>query len=313
MKPLDVLRSLDTPVVKRRLAYGAFALVAFALSLRWTFPSEAVRERLIFEAGARGWEIEMGDVGPGGVVGVRARDVRLQDRTGIKIPVDEVTASLRVLSLLAGKQVLAFDGRLYDGRITGVAQLSGDVRHLAMDVAGVDLARALPLKKATGMDLQGKLGGKVDLALPAAPDGKPTGRIDLDVAGAGITGGLVPVPGMTGGLPLPQVALGAVAAAVKLDQGKASVEKLEVRGGDAELVAEGLSVVLQPKLEFAPIMGKAKLRIQPAFWAKSGTSGFKGIAEMALAPSRGSDGAYQFSVFGSLGHPQFRPAGAGGQ
>jgi type II secretion system protein N len=310
MKLLDALRKLDSPVVKRRVLYGLFAVVAFALSLRWTFPSEAVKERLILEAGTRGWEIEFGDVGPGGVLGLRASDVRLQDRSGLKIPIDEVTASLQVLPLLVGRQVLAFDGRVYDGRITGTAGLSGDVRHVAMDVAGVDLARAIPLKKATGMDLQGKLAGKVDLALPAAADGKPTGRIDLDIAGAGINGGLVPIPGMAGGLPLPQVALGTVAAAVKLDQGKANAEKLEAKGGDAELVTEGVSVVLQPKMEFAPILGKAKVKIQPAFWNKSGTSGFKGIAEMALAPSRASDGSYQFSVFGTLGHPQLRPAGA---
>ena len=112
---------------------------------------------------------------------------------------------------------------------------------------------------------------------------------------------------------MPKVALGAIVAAVKLEQGKANVEKLEAKGGDAELTTDGLSVVLQPRLEFAPLMGKARLRVQDGFWSKSGTSGMKGVAEMALAPSRTSDGAYQFQVYGSLGHPQLRPAGASAQ
>jgi type II secretion system protein N len=302
------LKTIDWNLWRPRLAYGGFALLAFALSLRWTFPSEAVRERLILEAGARGWQIEVADVGPGGLLGVTAEGVQLEDASGLKIPIDRVTASLRILPLLTGKQVLAFDALVYDGRVTGTADLKGAVRRLAMEVSGLDLSRALPLRKATGVDLQGKLAGTVDLSVPAAPAEKPTGRIDLAVAEAGINGGQVPIAAM-GGAPiaLPRIALGAVTANVKLDGGKANVEKLEAKGGDAELAGEGLSVTLQPKLEYAPLFGRARLRLQPALWTRAGASGFKGLAEAALASARTPDGAYQFQVFGSLGHPQLRP------
>ena len=37
-----------------RLLYGAFTAVAFILALRWTFPAEAVKQRIIVEAAARG-------------------------------------------------------------------------------------------------------------------------------------------------------------------------------------------------------------------------------------------------------------------
>jgi type II secretion system protein N len=304
---------IDWKLWKPRLLYGAFALAAFVLALRWTFPAEAVKERIILEAGARGWTVDAQDVGPGGVLGVRARGVQLEDRAGTKIPVEDLTASIELLPLLVGRSVLAFDARLYDGRITGSADLSGDLRRVIFRASGVDLGRAVPLKKATGLDLQGKLAGTGDLVVPVAPNEKPTGRIDLTIADAGIAGGQVPVPGMGGGLSVPKVALGAVTAAVKLEQGKANVERLEAKGGDAELTTDGVSVVLQPRLEFAPLMGKARLRIQNAFWSKSGTSGMKGIAEMALAPSRAADGTYQFQVYGSLGHPQLRPMGANAQ
>jgi type II secretion system protein N len=152
----------------------------------------------------------------------------------------------------------------------------------------------------------------VDLVVPATPgETPPTGRIDLTVADAGVAGGQVPIPGMASGFALPKLSLGAVTAAVKLEGGKASVEKLEAKGGDAELEGEALSVALQGKLAFAPLSGRAKVRFQPAFWEKPATSSFKAIAEGMLASARTPDGAYQFQVYGSLAHPQLRPSSAG--
>lgn len=307
---LERLEKLDWNVWRPRLAYGGFALLAFLLALRWTFPAEAVRERLILEAGLRGWQFEAGDVAPGGLLGVRAREVRLEDRAGLVIPIDEVSASLGLLPLLVGRQVLAFDGRVYDGRVRGTAALSGEVRDVSLRIEGLDLARALPLRKATGLELVGKLGGRADLAVPEAPTGQPTGRIDLGVAGAGIAGGQLPLPGMGTVLTLPALGLGEVAAAVKLAGGKAEVEKLEARGGDAELTTEGLAVTLQPRLEYAPLFGRARLRFQPALWSKPGASTFKGLVEVALAPGRQPDGSYQLQVVGTLSQPRLIPGGA---
>ncbi len=297
---LDALRRAG---LRPRLAYGAFALIAFLLALRWTFPAEAVRERLILEAGVRGWQFDADDVAPGGLLGVRARDVRLEDDSGLVIPVDEVTASLRPLPLLIGRRVVTFDGRLYEGRVRGSADLSGDVRDVSLRVEDVDLARASSLQKLSGMAVQGKLSGTVELAVPEAPAEHATGRIDLAVAEAGIAGQLQ-LPGMTSGLTLPSVSLGAVTGAVKLAGGKAEVERLEARGGDAEVAAEGLSVTLQPRLEHAQLFGRARLRIQPALWGREGASAFRGLAEMALAPARTPDGAYLLQVVGTLGHPR---------
>jgi type II secretion system protein N len=294
-----------------RLLYGAFTAVAFILALRWTFPAEAVKQRIIVEAAARGWQIDMAEVGAAGFLGIDAEGVTVEDASGMKIPVDELTASLRLLPLLTGRRSVAFDARLYDGEVEGTADLSGEERHVAIAAEGVDLSRALPLRKATGMDVAGKLSGQADLVLPAAPTGRPTGRIDLTVKEAGLNGGRLPVPGMTGGFAVPKLALGEIVAAVALDQGKATFSKLEARGGDADFTAEGLYAVLQPRLEFAPISGKAKLRVKDAFWARREAQSLKGIAEAALASSRGRDGAWNFVVSGSVGKPQLRPAPPG--
>ncbi len=291
-----------------RVAYGAFALVAFALSLRWTFPSEAVKERLIMEAGRRGWQIDVERVSAGGLLGMRARGVKLETASGLAIPVDDLTASLRLLPLLVGRRSVAFDAVLYDGRVQGTADLSGAEQRVVLDVAAVDLSRALPLRKASGLDLLGKLSGKADLTLPAAANQRPIGRVDLTVKQAGLAGGQLPIPGSS--FALPRMGLGDVVAAVKVADGKATFEKMEATGGDAELRTDGLYFLVQPRMEFAPIFGKAKIKVQEAFWDKSGAQGFKGLAEMALG-AKGTDGAWSLAVTGSVGHPRMMPAGAG--
>jgi type II secretion system protein N len=303
--------TIDWKVWKPRLAYGGFTVLAFLLALRWTFPAEAVKERLIYEAGLRGWQIDVAHVSAGGFLGVRADDVKLDDGSGLSIPIDALTVSLRPLPLLLGSRSVAFDARFYDGRVDGRADLTAEAQHVVADVDGVDLGAALPLRKASGLDLLGKLSGSADVTLPSAAGGRPSGRVDLRLADAGIAGGTLPIPGMTGGLSLPKIAFGEVIAAVKLGDGRATFEKFEARGGDADVRAEGLYFVVQPRMEFAPISGKVRVKVADAFWQKSGTQGFKSVADMALASARGPDGAWTFAVTGSVGHPRLQPVGGG--
>lgn len=305
------MKKIDWIVWKPRLAYGAFAVLSFALALRWTFPTEAMRERLIVEAAARGWQIDVEHVTAGGVLGVHATGVKLESGSGLAVPIDDVTASLRVLPLLAGRRSVAFDASLYDGRVVGTADLSGPAAHVVAQVDGIDLGAALPLRKASGLDLLGRLRGAADVTVPAAPAEKPTGRVDLTVQDAGIAGGQLPIPGMTSGLALPRLGLGVVTAAVKLADGRATFERLDAKGGDAELQTDGLYFVVQPRMEYAPIFGKARLKVFDAFWAKKETQAFRSLAEATLASARGSDGAWSFNVTGSVGHPRLMPVPQG--
>jgi type II secretion system protein N len=298
---------LDWIVWRPRLAYGAFALLSFLLALRWTFPTDAAKQRLVLEAAARGWQVDAERVGPGGVLGLSAEGLTVESSSGLRIPVDALTASLRLLPLLGGRRSIAFDASLYDGRVRGTADLSGDQRSVVVTVEGVDLGLALPLRKALGADLLGILEGHADVVIPAAGDQKPTGLVELAIKDAGVAGGQVPIPGMTGGLTLPRASLGAVSARVKLDQGRATFEKLEATGGEAELSTQGLYAMLQPRIEAAPLFGRAKVKTQDAFWAKPQTQGLRSLADAALASSRGRDGAWNFQVAGSVGRPNLKP------
>jgi type II secretion system protein N len=157
------------------------------------------------------------------------------------------------------------------------------------------------------MDLLGRVNGTADVTAAGAGE-RLTGQVDLRIAEAGLAGGQLPITGMTGGIPLPRMDFGEVTAALKLGDGRGTFERLEASGGDAELRTEGLYFVVQPRMEFAPIFGKARLKVRDAFWAKSGTQGFKGLADAALAKAKGADGAWSFDVTGSVGHPRVLPA-----
>jgi len=309
---LSRLRQIDWNVWKPRLAYSAFFAVAFVLAFRQTFPVQALKERLILEASARGWHFDAADVGPAGIVGMRATDVVLEDRGGTRVALDEVAVSLRLLPLLIGTRSVAFDARLWEGRIRGTAGLGSGDRRVTASLQKLDLARAVPLRQALRLELVGIVSGSADVTLAGDPAGRSTGRVELSVAQAGVNGGQLPLPGMSSPLTIPKVGLGTLSAHVVLADGKGTFDKLEARNGDAELNGEGLYFVPQPRIPASPLYGKVGVRIADAFLDRPGNASFKGLLDLALRGSRGKDGFYQLQLYGSLGSPQARPIAAGG-
>lgn len=302
---------IDWSTWRPRLLYGAFFLAAFLLALRQTLPAAAVKDRLVLEAAQRGWTLDAEEAGPAGVVGVGLKGVVLKDRAGLAIPIEWLDVTVPVLPLLRGKVRVAVAARVYEGTVRGALDVTGAPQVLDLALDQVDLSRAVPLRKAAGVDLDGLASGTARITLPADAQGQPTGRIDLAVAGAGLAGGKVPVPGMQAPLTVPKLGLGQLTAAVKLEGGKATFEKLSTAGGDAVVTADGLTVTLAPKLEFAPLFGKVTLKLEDAFAQKPEGKTLKTLADLGLAQGKGKDGAYTLQVFGSLGHPQARPAPAG--
>lgn len=305
------MKAIDWTVWKPRLLYGAFFAAALLLALRQTFPAEAVKERLVLEAAQRGWQVNAAEAGPAGLIGVSLKDVTLKDREGLTIPVEQLDASLAVWQLLRGRRRLAFDARLYDGRVRGTFDLGGGPQAIDLRVDGLDLAQAVPLRKAAGVDLAGVVSGTGSLALGADDKAPAEGRLDLTVKDAGLAGGKLPVAGMPVGLTLPKVSLGQLTAVLKVAGGKGTFERLAATGGDAELTGDGLYFMVQPRLEYAPVFGKVSFKIAEPFAARPEVRPLKSLLDAALAGSKGRDGAYQLQLFGSLGHPQVRPAAGG--
>jgi type II secretion system protein N len=302
---------IDWSTWKPRLLYGAFFCVSLVLALRWTFPSSAVLERLSVEAATRGWQLQAAEAGPAGLIGLSLREVTLKDKAGLTIPLDRIDLTLPLWPLLTGKRRVAVDAWLYDGRVRGAFDLAAGPQEFRAELDRIDLARALPLRMASGVDLTGVATGTARLSIPADEKAKPEGRLVLAVKEAGLTGGKVNVPG-AGLLTLPAAKFGELAIELVLKDGKGTFEKLGATGGDVELTGEGLYFAWQPRLEFAPLFGKARLKLAPAFSSKPENRAFASLLDAALAGARSGEGTYGLQVFGTLGHPQLRPMGAAG-
>jgi type II secretion system protein N len=293
---------------QRNALYGVFAFVAFVFALRQTAPTEAVKERLVMEAAAQGWTLTVTDVFPAGLAGVGMTGVTLESREGLRLPIERLDATLRFASLFIGRRGLAFDARLFEGRVKGLVEEKGARRRLAATLAGIDLSRAVPLRKAIGVDVAGIVGGDLDVVLDEKEPAQSAGHVDLIVRDAAVNGGQTPVPGMGGALTLPKMAIGEIRAHGAVKDGRLTFDKLEAKGDDLEAGGEGFYVMMQPRMAFAPVFGKAKLKLRDTFWTKPGAAGFKPIVEAALAPARARDGAYGFQIFGTVSAPQARMA-----
>jgi type II secretion system protein N len=301
------LPKLELEGWKRTAAYVAFFVASFLLALHHTFPIEAVKERLILEAAGRGWQLRMNDLSPAGLAGVRAREVTLQTRDGTRIPVEELEASLGPWALFRGRRAVSFDATLFDGKVSGLSEQGRTTQRLQMKVSEIDLAKVGALRQATGLNLAGTLSADLDVTIDASDTAKNNGKIELTVKNAAIQGGEIAVPGMGGGLTVPKISLGTVAARGAVRGAKADFDKLEARGDDVEVSAEQLYAQLQPRLELSPLSGRARLRLGEAFWQRSGAANLKPVVEMALASARNRDGTFGFQIYGYLTKPQLRP------
>ena len=176
----------------------AFFAFAFVVALRLTFPVEAVRERLILDAGARGYQVKVNDLSPSGLVGVRAREVTVTTAEGTRIPFEELERRAPPLADAAGAPRLLLR-RLPLRRARGrLHRVSKTTERYQARVTGIDLARAGVVRAATGLDLAGILSGNLDVTLDPKDPSKSTGSMDFQVKDGAILGGKIPVPGMEG-------------------------------------------------------------------------------------------------------------------
>jgi type II secretion system protein N len=289
----------------RRLLVPAAAVVAFGLFLVLTFPYDVLARRLEVEAQRVGAELTIGSLGPSGLAGLRAREVklRLPAAPGETIPelrLDRADLSPDLLALILRRTSFGFAFEGYGGTARGHAALSNDPRQpgltsLRLDAHDVDL-HALPLKELAGVEASGKLQLKIDLPslLPAEA---ANGSLSLTLDGGGVTGGTVQ------GFPVPRTSLGKVEGGANIEKGLARVDKTTARGGDIEAEVDG-NVTLRPLLA----LSQADLHVHFRFsdrWLNENAM-IKGAIGL-IQNARQADGSYIFTFSGPLARMTPRP------
>ena len=293
------------PLLRRLLLPVAF-VVAFVVFLLLTFPYDTLARRIEAEAQAGGTDITIGSLGPSGLGGLRARDIKVhlpQAPGGEALPdlrLDRADLNPDLLPLLLRRTSFSFLLEGYGGSARGHAALSNDPKNpgltsLKLDARDVDLA-TLPLKELLGLEPAGKLTLKLDL--PALiPVEAANGSLQLTLEGAGIGAGAVQ------GIPIPKTSLGKVEGSVAIEKGLARVEKTTARGGDIDADVDG-SVHLRPLISLS--QADLHVRFKPADkWldANAMIKGAMGLIQNAKQP----DGSFLFTFTGPMMRMTPRP------
>ncbi len=288
----------------KRLLWPALFSAAFAIFFYLTFPGEQLARRLESEARAQGVELSIGDLKPWRLSGLAAKQVEVKppaiatsSNEPVHILLDEVDARVNLLPLLWLHTNVDVSVFVWNGKATGTFSTTKELSALSLDVTDLDLVQAAPLRQLSGLELAGKISGKLKLSMDAKK-GIPsaTGRVDAKVAGGAITGGAIY------GFPL-KLAVGNVEAAMAIGNGDAKLEKLVTKGGDLESEGDGV-LHIRPMLALSQL--DAKIRFRPAqTWLDANPLAKAGMSMIASA--REPDGFYSYRVAGSLSAPVPRP------
>jgi type II secretion system protein N len=292
--------------VLRKLLLPAAGAIAFFLFLLLTFPYDALARRIEVEAQRNGADLTIGSIGPAGLGGVRARDVKVRfaPAPGAEalpdLLLDRLDVSPDFFALLLRRTSFGFSLAGYGGTARGHAALSNDPKQpglsaLRLDARDIDL-QALPLKDLAGVEASGKLQLKADLAslVPAETAG---GAVTLALDGGTVSGGSVQ------GFPVPKTSLGRVDGNVLVEKGVARLERTSARGGDIDAEVDG-NVSLRPLLSLS--QADLHVRFRPSEKWLNENAMIKGAMGL-IQNARQGDGSYLFSFTGPLARMTPRP------
>jgi len=299
------------------LGYPLFFLFCFIVFAYWTFPYERLRDRLIEEAGDRGYELEIIDLGPSRLSGVTLEGVRLVlpaegDQPPVDLIFDELTVRASLLSALSDRKSFSFSADLAGGQADGDVAFGEKELEVDAEFEEIELKRIPALRRFTKVPVFGQLGGEISLAMPEEV-AESEGAVDVTVEGMRLGNGeaKVEIPGW-GGLTLDEANAGDLRIEATIEEGTADIETLEADGEDLKLDVLGYVKLARPlKRSQFNLLLKAKVeesykerspKVATMFeLAQSGRD-----YQAALTP----DGSLQYRILGSPG-ARLRPQAAG--
>jgi type II secretion system protein N len=232
------------------LLYGTFFVVVFIFSAYWTFPYDRARSFVASalsakEAGGTTRTVEIGELEPAGLGGVRVGDLAItqiaatQDQAPITLKLSEATAKLALFPLLFGDKNLTVNAVAGTGTLDAKYEESSDSQRVEAELNALDVSE-LGLGSWIGLPLKGKASGHIEMNVPTDVT-KATGSIKLEIRGLKIGDGKAKIkpPGMPGGLTLDEVEAGKLELAIEVRDGIAKLTRLSTDGKDLKLTGSG--------------------------------------------------------------------------
>ncbi len=310
----------DLPFAKilKWVGYPLFFLVCFVFFAYQTFPYERLADRIIQEAAARGYEIEIIDLSSSGLTGLTFEGLRVvmptkgDDAPPLDVIVDELTVSTSLFSLLSGTKSYSFDAELAGGEAEGAVEIGEKDLEVEAEIEDVNLGALPALRTVTKVPVAGTLNGEVELSMPEDVK-ESAGNVDLTIEGLFVGDGKskIEIPGW-GGLTLDRADLGNLELAAVVEEGVAEIERAKSHGKDIQLDALG-RVRLQRPLKRSELNVMFRAKILDAYKERSEkVATMLELASSGLKAAQTADGAIQYSVAGSVSG-RLRPRAAGKQ
>lgn len=301
------------------LGYALFALVAFVFFFYLTFPYEGVKDRVVAEARAQGYELHIRSMGPG-LFGITAHDVLFKSAKPAQqvagMPEQESQA-LEIESISVRPSLFPLGAAFHANALGGTASGSiGGLSSLVIDADLDELDLSLGnLPGFTGLQLAGQLDGSLSLKIPrTAPTGAKTppepdmgqasGSLDLEGSDVTINGGTVVVPmyGQPTPMDLPKIILGNLDAKVEFDKGQGKLETLTAKSSDLDLSGQG-TVKLAKRVEYSELSLQLRFKVQDDLKKRLGPMSMA----LSVLQRDPKDPTYNSArVTGFLGRPNFR-------
>lgn len=259
--------------------YAGFFSLVFVTSLYWTFPYDRLRDtiaaKLSSPEATGGTSVEMAELEPSGISGVRVRDLTFThaalapaDPPNI-LRLSEVTAHVSLLGLLLGNQHVDLEAHSGGGKLEGTLERNSESREVALEFDALDVG-AMGLGSWLALPLKGQLSGKVDLHIPNEFV-KMTGNITLNGRGLRIGDGKTKLkpPGMVGaGFTLDEIDAGKLDLVMDVKDAVATFTRCSADGKDLKLGGKGAVRLADPWKRSRPDLN-LDLTFTPAYRNKS--------------------------------------------
>ncbi len=313
--------------IARYVGIGLLALVSFLYTLKFTFPYERVKDRLIETLSER-YEVTIGDVGGGFFPGtVVFDDVRLKPRTPTpgektsEIVIDELVVDLGLdfglIGALRKKAVLDIEAELGGGEINADLEISASLVEAHVETQALSLADVPGVAAAVGLPMGGALDAEIELRLPGAKWKNAEGKITLGCDDCTVGDGvskmtMTPSASSSGrrrrasaaaaawgaqGVTVPRLALGDAKVVVDIDKGVGEIKTFAATSKDGWLKIEGKIEFRDP---FANSLFPGCMRFKLSDELKKRAPRFGNIEYTLSEKMRQADGSYALPTKGKL-------------
>ena len=298
--------------------YPLFFFLCFVFFAYKTFPYDRLADRMVQEAQARGYELEIIDLTHSGLTGLKFENLRLvlpseeEGSPPVDVLFEELTVSTSLFSPMSDTKSYSFDAELAGGEAEGDITLGPDNMEIDAEIDEIDLDALPALRKFTRVPLSGTLNGEIVLSMPSEV-AESTGNIEITIEGLNLGDGKtkLDIPGW-GGLTLDQADAGNLELVADIEGGAAKIERATAHGKDLELDVLGRMRLLRP-LKRSEVNLMFRVKIQDAYKERSPkVATMLELASSELEAAQTADGAIQYRVTGSLAG-RLRPRAAGSQ